>query len=270
VKCGLIFLVMNHIPSITKGEAMHRLNIFAHRGCSAVAPENTMSAFRKAIEVGADGVELDVQRSRDGKIVVIHDETVNRTTNGSGWVGNLTLAEMKSLDSGSWFSPIFADESIPTLAEVLTLLESTSMWINIELKNNTLPYVHIEAQVVRLIEYFGLQDRVILSSFNHHRLHHLHLYRPTWQLAALYKLILFEPWEYARHLGVTALHPFYRTVTAEMIRRCHQHGIAVRPYTVNELDVMVRLIQYGADAIITNVPDRLLHWLAANRLLSSK
>jgi glycerophosphoryl diester phosphodiesterase len=243
---------------------MNRLKIFAHRGCSAVAPENTMSAFRKAIEVGADGVELDVQRSRDGEIVVIHDETVNRTTNGSGWIYDLTLAEMKRLDSGSWFSPRFAGEMIPTLSEVLTLFEPTSMWLNIELKNNKVPYAHIEEQVVDRIEYFGLQDRVILSSFNHQRLHHLHLYRPTWQLAALYNLILFEPWSYARHLGVTALHPFYRTVTAEMINGCHQHGIAVRPYTVDEPDVMVRLLQYEADAIISNVPDRLLRWFTTN------
>jgi glycerophosphoryl diester phosphodiesterase len=153
---------------------------------------------------------------------------------------------------------------------VLTLLEQTSIWINIELKNNIIVYPHIEEQVVKLVEYFGLENRVILSSFNHYSLRHLHLYRPTWQLAALYETGLFEPWVYAKYLGVSAIHPFYLAATDEVIVGCHEHGIAVRPYTVDDPCTMARLIQAEADAIMTNVPDLLCGLLTESELQSAE
>lgn len=238
---------------------MNQTRVFAHRGFSSIAPENTLPAFQEAIQVGADGIELDVHMTQDGELVVIHDEIVDRTSNGTGWVKNLTLSHLKQLDLGSWFSPRFMGETLPTLSETFEQLMDSSLEINIELKNNIVQYPGIEERLVKEIEDFGLSDRVIISSFNHYSLRHLHLYRPKMQLGALYELGLFEPWVYAKHLGVQAIHPFYLAAPEMIIEGCHAHGIQVRPYTVDDPAVMARLLNANVDAIITNVPDQLLH-----------
>jgi glycerophosphoryl diester phosphodiesterase len=235
----------------------YQTKIFAHRGFSAVAPENTIAAFELAICAGADGVELDVHMTKDKELVVIHDETVNRTTNGLGWVKEWSLAEIKKLDNGTWFSDEYKNQTIPTLSQVLEVVKDTEHWINIELKNNMVVYSKIEELVVREIERFGMEDRVILSSFNHCSLHQLHLYRPKLNLGVLFECGLFQPWIYAKHLGVSSIHPFHLLVTDEMIQRCRIHGIHVCPFTVDDEQGMKRLIASGVDAIITNFPDRL-------------
>jgi glycerophosphoryl diester phosphodiesterase len=231
--------------------------IFAHRGFSSTAPENTMIAFELAIQENVDGIELDIQMTSDRKLVIIHDETVNRTTNGSGWVKNFSLKDIKKLDSGTWFSPVFVNQTIPTLSEVLELVKGTDLCINIELKNNKIMYPKIEELVVKEIEQRRMENRVILSSFNHRSLRHLHLYRPKLALGALYENVLFEPWVYAKHLGVSAIHPFYLWVTDKLVHQCHAYGIQVRPYTVDRQRDMKRLISWGVDGIITNFPNRL-------------
>lgn len=238
---------------------MNQTKVFAHRGFSSITPENTSVAFQQALQAGADGIELDVHMTADGELVVIHDETVDRTSNGTGWVKNLTLSQLKELDLGSWFSPQFAGETIPTLAETLEQVVDSSLVINIELKNNIVQYAGLEERLVKEVERFGMADRVILSSFNHYSLRHLHLYRPHIQLGALYQLGIFEPWVYAKHLGVQAIHPFYPAAPEMIIHECHKHGIQVRPYTVDDPKVMKVLLAAGVDAIITNVPDQLLH-----------
>ncbi|MBA4494286.1 glycerophosphodiester phosphodiesterase [Paenactinomyces guangxiensis] len=232
--------------------------VFAHRGFSAIAPENTLAAFRMAIDAGADGIELDVHMTRDGEIVVIHDEKVDRTTDGTGWVKDFTLPQIKELDSGNWFAEAYAGERIPTLAETLELIKDTGLRLNIELKNNVFRYPGIEEKVAKEVERFALQKRVIISSFNHYSLRYFKLYRPDWQLGALYAAGLYEPWVYAKHLGVSAIHPFYLAAADEVIAGCHTHGIQVRPYTVDDPGEMSRLIAANVDAIITNVPDRLM------------
>ncbi len=237
---------------------MTKTEVCAHRGFSAIAPENTLAAFQLAIEEGVDGIELDVHMTRDGEIVVLHDETVDRTTDGTGRVRDLELSEIKRLDSGRWFSEKYSGQAIPTLSEVLELFSQTNLWINIELKNNIVKYPRLEELVVEEIERYGLQDRVILSSFNHYSLHHLKLYRPELELAALLAAGLYEPWVYAGHLGVDGIHPYYPSVTEEMIAECHARGIRVRPYTVDDREQMEKLARAGVDAIITNFPHRLI------------
>lgn len=242
---------------------MNSAKVFAHRGFSGIAPENTLSAFEKAMEAKADGVELDVHLSRDGQVIVMHDEKVDRTTDGTGWIKDLSLAELKQLDSGSWFHPSYKNESVPTLTEVLERLADFSVVINIELKNTINWYPGLEKKVIDEVKRFQVQNRVILSSFRHDSLLAVKQACPEIQTGALYACGMVDPWVYAKYLGVDAVHPHYLAVTAEMIDGCHRHGIKVHPYTVNEEKEMKRLIRAGADAVITNYPDRM------RKLLSS-
>ncbi|HEX9075950.1 MAG TPA: glycerophosphodiester phosphodiesterase family protein, partial [Anaerolineae bacterium] len=139
--------------------------IIAHRGASNWAPENTLAAFQRACALGADGIELDVTLTRDGVPVVIHDDTVDRTTNGKGAVAQMTLEEIRSLDAGSWYSAEFRGEKIPTLAGVLQAVGQCGL-VDIELKGTKLKADGLEAAAIRAVESAGMHERVILSSFN--------------------------------------------------------------------------------------------------------
>src|SRR5690606_20002442 len=152
--------------------------IIAHRGASDQAPETTMAAFRRALDIGADGIELDVHMSADGRLVVIHDETVDRTSNGKGLVKDKTLAELKELDFGSWFSEGFRGEKIPELEDVLELLSDRDVLLNIEIKNGPVFYPGIETAVADALQKYGMTDRTIISSFNHYTLVEIRRYDP--------------------------------------------------------------------------------------------
>lgn len=135
---------------------MNNIINFAHRGASAVCPENTMAAFRKGLELGATGIETDVQMTKDGGIVLIHDETLNRTTSGTGYVKDHSLAELLEVDAGSWFGPEFKDERLPLLEDLLDLLQGRDTILNIELKNGTFLYPGMEEKVIAVST--GFQD----------------------------------------------------------------------------------------------------------------
>jgi len=233
------------------------LNI-GHRGASAAAPQNTLAAFRKAIELGADGVELDVQLSKDGAVVVIHDFSVDKTTNGTGRVAEKTLAELKALDAGSKFSPQFAGERIPTLSDVFDVLEG-KLLVNVELKapdrNRDTSLV---APVLEVVRTHGMEKRVLFSSFNHHVLRAMKQLAPGIPIGLLYAphspvyarrawLDPFEPHE--------ARHPHYSMLSAPIIGWYHRRGLRVNTWVVNEPDEMRRLIEVDVDGIITNKPD---------------
>jgi glycerophosphoryl diester phosphodiesterase len=228
--------------------------VFAHRGNSATAPENTLSAFEQAVKVGADGVELDVQLTRDGRVVVIHDETLDRTTNGAGWVKDHDWEALRRLDAGSWWDPRFSTERIPLLNDVLDLLSGTGLIVNIELKNGRVRYPGLEAAVLNCVDRFRMADRVILSSFHHPSLRVLRGMRPEISLAALVESGLYEPWVYARYAGVHALHPDWRAIDEATVKACRSVGIAVRPYTVDDPKMMQQFSEWGVDGIITNHP----------------
>jgi len=236
---------------------MGHTRIFAHRGSSKAAPENTMAAFQKALEEKAEGLEIDVHLTRDGEMVVLHDEWVDRTTDGSGWVRDFALEELKRLDNGRWFSSRFEGQRIPTLDEVLEWILDTGLHLNIELKNNRVPYPGMEEEVIRLVERFAMEERVIISSFHHDSLMHVRKFRPKWRIGLLYDSAMSEPWLYAKRMGADAIHPHYSVVDDEAVRLCHDHGIHVRPYTVDDPALMERFLMLQVDAIITNVPDRL-------------
>lgn len=143
---------------------MNNIINFAHRGASAVCPENTMAAFRKGLELGATGIETDVQMTKDGGLVLIHDETLNRTTSGTGYVKDHTLAELLEVDAGSWFGPEFKDERLPLLEDLLDLLQGRDTILNIELKNGTFLYPGMEEKVIAAVRDFKMSDRVIFRA----------------------------------------------------------------------------------------------------------
>ncbi|WP_349407691.1 glycerophosphodiester phosphodiesterase [Pseudalkalibacillus sp. SCS-8] len=229
--------------------------IFAHRGSSKSAPENTMAAFRKALEEKADGIELDVQLSKDKVPVIIHDESLKRTTGTKGFVGEYTVEELKRLDAGKWFSQKFKGEKIPTLEEVLIWLQPTCLYLNIEFKNNVLPYYGMEKIVHDLVCHYGLQDRVIYSSFNHYSLKELKKVNPRVDIAPLYSSGLYEPWKYAKSMTAESAHPHWRTLNQAILKGFKKHGIRVRPYTVNDTKKMKWMFENDVEAIITDTPE---------------
>ena len=232
--------------------------IIAHRGDSGVAPENTLAAFRAAIAAGAEGVEFDVQASADGVPVVIHDERLERTTSGQGWVRDASAAQLAALDAGSWFDPPLAGEGVPTLEQVLDLLAPTTLEVHLELKTSRVPYPGLVPAVVRAVERAGLGARVVLSSFHHASLREARALEPRLPCAVLTSEALLEPWDYVRRHGFQGLHPHHRTVDAELVRGMAQAGLALRPYTVDDPAIARRLLELGVDGIITNQPVRLL------------
>ncbi len=230
--------------------------VWAHRGASAKAPENTLAAFRLAHDLGADGVELDVQLTADGRVVVIHDETLDRTTTGRGPVGARTLREIKAFDASNDRLG-YQGETVPTLEQVLDLVGPTGMDVNIELKNSVEPYPGLEQAVLTIVEAAGMADRVIYSSFNHISATQLARSSQPSRVGLLFSDVLAEPWDYAQRLDVAALHPHWKYVqfVPETIERCHALGLAINVWTVDSPDMVRRLADLGADAVITNRPD---------------
>lgn len=229
--------------------------IYAHRGASAHAPENTMASFEKALEMGAGGIELDVHVSSDGHLMVIHDETVDRTSNGKGLVGGKTFAELKGLDFGSWKSQEFKGERIPELAEVLDLLKNKDTVLNIEIKNGPVFYPGIEKMVADAISEYGMEQRTIVSSFNHYSLVEMKKINPRIKTAILYMAGLYQPWVYAGLVGAAAIHPLFYNIVPEVMKGCLENGIMVNPFTVDSPDHIKAIAAAGVSGIITNVPD---------------
>lgn len=232
--------------------------IWAHRGARREAPENTVPAFERALAYGVDGVEFDVQLTADGALVVIHDETVERTTDGQGHVGRHTLAQLRRLDASAGFAG-FGGVRVPTLAEVLEVVAPAGVAINIELKNSVEPYPGLEERVLGVVEEFGIADRLVLSTFNHYSLKKLVDLGAPGELGMLYSDPLYRPWRYASRLGMGALHPPARFVVgARYVRKAHRAGLAVRPWVVNGERRLLRMFAWGVDAVFTDLPERAL------------
>jgi glycerophosphoryl diester phosphodiesterase len=238
---------------------------FAHRGASYEAPENTLAAFLLATELGADGVELDVQLTKDGELVIIHDLTLETTTDGSGLVRDKTLAELKQLDAGSRFDPSFAGAQIPTLQEVIDVV-GHKLLLNIELKTSSWRDDGLAAAVVRTIEESRLWGRVVLSSFSLMAVRRVKQLNPWIPVGLLYSPDQGIPWRKAwlrRWVRPDALHPYYSIADAAYVRWAKQHGYRVHIWTVDQPGDMWQLMRRGVDMIITNRPDVLRQVLMA-------
>lgn len=230
--------------------------IWAHRGASAYAPENTVPAFKLAIEQGADGIELDVQESSDGKLMVIHDETIDRTSNGSGRVVDMTCQDLKKLDFSNGMAG-FENVRIPTLKEVYGLVKDTGLTVNVEIKCDVVIYYGIWDKLVLLEREMGMRGRIIYSSFNHYVLMKLREVDPNARIGLLYANGMVDPWVYAEYLKANAIHPHYLAALQApgLIEGCKESKIDVNPWTVNDAELMRQLMVKGVNAIITNTPD---------------
>lgn len=229
------------------------MNILAHRGLSAKYPENTIIAFEAAARVPVWGVEFDVHLTKDNQLVVIHDETINRTSNGSGFVKDLTLEELRAFDYGAWFKAEFAGQQIPTLADVLTIFQQTNHHINIEIKSDIFEYQGIEALIANEIQKFHIEKRIIISSFNHESIARFQQIMPNVKTALLFASLVTKLEEYVKTFGCEAIHiPYYygmRSIIHQVIR----NGISVRAYTVNDSEMLVQLKEIGLDAVFSDV-----------------
>ena len=246
------------------------MQIFGHRGFSTEYPENTMLAFRKALDAGADGIEFDARLTADGQIVIMHDPSVDRTTNGTGKVRDLTLAEILSLDAGVKKGLVFENEHVPLLEEVLAEL-GHKMLLNIELCNyNEGDERTLANATVDLIEKYNLVDSVILSSFRFNNLVYVKDKNPgiSCGLLALDGIKGIIARKLLNHsVSVDALHPDYRDVNESLVRREQQCGRKVRAYTVNKQDDIRRMYDMGVDAIFTDDPLTSREYYVSEKLL---
>lgn len=228
--------------------------VIAHRGASGEAPENTLAAFRRAAELGAHMIELDVQLSRDGEAVVVHDDTVDRTTNGRGVVANLDLADLRTLDAGAWFSPTFAGERVPTLAEVL---DTVPLRVNVELKSGGGDA--LAQRVYDTVRNAGALARVVFSSFEDDAIMRLRGLDGDVELAVLRSRgTIGHALAAAKRAGAMALH--LRNTNAWLRCLCDTppRGYTIRIWTVNSIEEWTRFEKAGATGLFTDYPDRFL------------
>lgn len=221
-----------------------------------------MPAFELALEQRADGVEFDVQLSRDGELVVIHDETLDRTTDGTGRVVDHTLDELRTLDARNGMAE-YANARIPGVDEVLALLAPTRLRINIELKNSEESYPGMEEKVIAAVRDHGLAERVVLSTFSDASVGQLHGLAPDLESAILYTRPQLRPWRNAIRLGARAVHPPVSFVPSPLwVRRAQSLGLAIRPWIVNSPQLLLRMFRWRVDAVFTDIPDvaRELRW----------
>ena len=230
--------------------------VYCHRGYSGLYPENTMLAFQKAIQTGADGIELDVHLTRDGEVVVFHDERLDRVTDGIGFLKDSTLKELKKLDASGTYRGKVALQRIPTLREYFELVAPTGMKTNIEFKTGLFEYPGLEEKVWELVLEYGQENRVLFSSFHGQTLLRLKRIAPEVPCGLLHQNKLLKAGTVVRDLGLECYHPMFLQLTPEVIRDLKDHNRRINTYTPNGRLVLRYLMKREVDAVITNFPER--------------
>lgn len=242
---------------------MRRILAIAHRGFSSAAPENTLAAFRKAIELKPEMMECDVRQSKDGRIVVIHDAKLDRTTSGTGPVGEKTLAELKELDAGSWFSAEFAGERIPTLEELLDLVKGSGVKLIIEIKE-----AGLEDAVVALIQQKDMRDEAIIGSFHYS----IGVRMPELDRQIQFSPIVSLPADMTEEQAVAAADEAasvngvlfavnYQAISPALVKATHAANMLMEAWTVDDEETMRRMVDLGVDVIGSNNVALLLDFL---------
>lgn len=243
---------------------MEQINIISHRGANIYAPQNTLPAFRRSLELGVDGFETDVHLTRDCQLVLCHNYTIDKTSTGKGNISQMTLSQLKGYDFGSYFSTKFADTRIPTLEEFLELIVGAGgiRVLNIELKSPRANETSIVRDTIRMVKEFDLFDSLILSSFDPKLLVEAKEIDPAVKTGFLYSpnsKVIFRvfrnPLDVAKELKADALHPFSMYVNADLVRKTHEAGMAINVWTVNSPRAIKRFAALGVDGIITDYPD---------------
>jgi len=237
-------------------ESLPQPVIFAHRGASAYAPENTLSAFSLAFEQGAPAVEFDIKLTADRQVILLHDFTVDRTTNGTGPVKDFTFDALRELDAGSWKGEKYRGEKIPSLEDVFAAF-GAKLFMNIELTNYATPDDGLAEEVCKIVEKHGMQNRVLFSSFDYNNLKIARGLLPDVPCGQLTRPLYFKFWQQFTlgKLNVDAEHPFLLDVCRYNVARVHKRGRRVHVWTVNREKDMLKLKKLGVDGIITDYPD---------------
>jgi len=237
-------------------KAISDVKIYGHRGAKKIAPENTIPAFEKTLEMGADGFELDTMLSADGIPVVIHDRSLSRTTNGNGYVDQKTISELKNLDAGGWFSEKYCDVRIPLLSDVLKTFGKKAQ-INIELKNFTHPFNSLPDKVYDLVCEECLLENILFSSFIPFNLVRIRKKNPNARVALLFKPDLpgkLFATSIFQSISPDYIHPHFSSCSSSFINKQHLMGRRINTWTVNDEEVIRELIEHGIDGIISDDP----------------
>jgi glycerophosphoryl diester phosphodiesterase len=235
--------------------------VVAHRGISAKAPENTLASFEQAAAVpGIDMIELDVRLTKDEEVIVLHDRTLQRTSTGNGPARNYSLEEIRRLDAGSWFHPVFSEQRIPTLSEVFQQVGSR-LWVDVEIKSDLLHRERpglLEEKVLDVVHKCGMNNRVMISSFNHQLLSNLKRMESSVVTGVLFDFLHDfgrAPSKLAERVGAKVFKCATRELNRQMLNDAHKHGIAVYVYTLNSVQSAQRMLTYGVDGILSNNAD---------------
>lgn len=229
--------------------------IYAHRGASGNAPENTMAAFKKALSEEAEGIETDVQLTKDGVPVLIHDERLKRTTGAAGLVKDVTYEQIKSFHIHDGYQK-HHDKSVPSLEEFLKWAEDKPLHLNLELKNNKIEYEHMENIVLELLESYNLLERTVISSFNPSSLKKVKQINSNIEIALLTGKRIFYHLAAAKHVGASALHIKTTLLRPRLVNACRKENVKLRVYTPNAEYRMARCMLLGCDGLITDFPQR--------------
>ena len=243
---------------------MAECNVISHRGANKVAPQNTLEAFKKSIQYKADGVETDVHMTSDGIPVICHNYTVDKTSDGKGEIASRTLEQLKKLDFGSYFHHSYRGTKIPTLEEFLNLCEKARLKVlNIEIKSPRNKDYTIADKIITAVKEHNLFDKLLISSFDPDLLVYIKdieeacktgfLYSPDKPIT--YKQVLGKEIGFAKSIGADALHPHQLFVNEKLVDAAHENGIQVNPWTVNKEKDMRKLLSFGVDGLITDVPN---------------
>lgn len=236
-----------------------KIQVFGHRGASQICPENTMAAFKQAYVDGADGIETDVHMSKDGQLVLIHDETIDRTSNGHGWVKDMTLEELRSYNYAYHHEGIY---EIPTLKELLDFLSQTTMMVNLEIKTDCIHYEGIEKKVLDLVARYQCEDRVIYSSFNLESLLKLKEEDASIYAGYLYEDHPFKKYHLAKKYHLDAIHPEYIFVRDQKwVKKCQKDGLDINTWTVNREEDVQKMKKLKVQRIIVNHPKEVRYFL---------
>ena len=234
------------------------MKIIAHRGFSGVYPENTMLAFRKAIEIGADGIELDVHLSKDGQVMNIHDEALKRTTGLDGVISDYTRAELEKISAGKTKNDEFGFTPIPSLEEYLAFMaEHKDKFTNIELKTAPVYYPEIEEKTLELVRKFDLEKNIIYSSFNWLSIERMQRLGTISETGLLFSgMKLYNQAHIIKSLGINYFHPDFNDLTDEIVKSYLDNKVGLNVWTVNEIEDMKVCLSWNIDGLITNFPDR--------------